>query len=138
MTHRRTPGYDLYGRDLAKVLAGPSGLGTAACRFPGPASAVATAGPVPSPVTTIPPDLPVPDPPVPDNPGPESSAPDASPCGHEDPSSFTVDPLAGEVNRRLVAWAEKIGLHAGRIGKFRDTGFGRLAMLTHPDTDDPD
>jgi len=179
MTHRRTPGYDLYGRDLAKVLAGPSGLGTAACRFPGPASAVATAGPVPSPVTTIPPDLPVPDPPVPDNPGPESSAPDASPCGHEDPSSFTLDPLyqpelvprdlhtplpyierewgdgsypplycpptvriddtlAGEVNRRLVAWAEKIGLHAGRIGKFRDTGFGRLAMLTHPDTDDPD
>ena len=24
------------------------------------------------------------------------------------------------------------------MDKFRDTGFGRLAMLTHPDSDDPD
>ena len=48
------------------------------------------------------------------------------------------DDLAAEVNRRLVTWAEKVGIHAGRMDKFRETGFGRLAMLTHPDTDDPD
>jgi 2-methylisoborneol synthase len=48
------------------------------------------------------------------------------------------EPLGEEVNEALVAWAEQTGIHAGRIDKFRETGFGRLAMLTHPDTDDPD
>jgi 2-methylisoborneol synthase len=46
--------------------------------------------------------------------------------------------LAEEVNERLVAWAGQTGIHAGRMDKFRATGFGRLAMLTHTDTDDPD
>ncbi|NUR90353.1 MAG: terpene synthase [Nonomuraea sp.] len=46
--------------------------------------------------------------------------------------------LGEEVNERLVAWAESIGLHEGRIDKFRATGFGRLIMLCHPDTDDPE
>ncbi|MBF8185718.1 terpene synthase [Nonomuraea sp. K274] len=55
------------------------------------------------------------------------------------PGTVRVDEgLGEEVNRRLVAWAERVGLHAGRMEEFRDTGFGRLAMLTHPDTDDPD
>jgi 2-methylisoborneol synthase len=48
------------------------------------------------------------------------------------------DDLGEEVNERLVAWAGETGIHAGRMDKFRDTGFGRLAMLTHTDTDDPD
>ncbi|GAB1823791.1 family 2 encapsulin nanocompartment cargo protein terpene cyclase [Herbidospora sp. RD11066] len=48
------------------------------------------------------------------------------------------EPLAEEVNRRLVAWAEGIGLHEGRIETFRDAGFGRLATLAHADTDEPD
>jgi 2-methylisoborneol synthase len=48
------------------------------------------------------------------------------------------DDLGEEVNERLVAWAGETGIHAGRMDKFRDTGFGRLAMLTHPDSDDPD
>ena len=48
------------------------------------------------------------------------------------------DDLGEEVNERLVAWAGETGIHAGRMDKFRDTGFGRLAMLTHADTDDPD
>ncbi|WP_061300083.1 family 2 encapsulin nanocompartment cargo protein terpene cyclase [Herbidospora cretacea] len=48
------------------------------------------------------------------------------------------EPLGEEVNRRLVAWAESVGLHEGRIDTFRDTGFGRLATLAHADTDEPD
>jgi 2-methylisoborneol synthase len=48
------------------------------------------------------------------------------------------DELGAEVDRRLVAWAERIGLHEGRMEEFGQTGFGRLAMLTHPDSDDPD
>jgi 2-methylisoborneol synthase len=46
--------------------------------------------------------------------------------------------LAEEVNRRLVEWAGEVGIYADQIEKFRDTGFGRLAMLAHPDSDDPD
>src|SRR6202034_3401321 len=46
--------------------------------------------------------------------------------------------LGAEVNRRLVAWAGQTGIHAGQMDKFADTGFGRLVMLTHADTDDPD
>jgi len=48
------------------------------------------------------------------------------------------DDLAEEVNERLVTWAGKAGIYATQLDKFRDTGFGRLAMLTHPDSDDPD
>ncbi|MER7363742.1 family 2 encapsulin nanocompartment cargo protein terpene cyclase [Nonomuraea wenchangensis] len=48
------------------------------------------------------------------------------------------DGLGAEVDRRLLAWAERVGLHEGRLEEFGRTGFGRLAMLTHPDTDDPD
>ncbi|WP_433510852.1 family 2 encapsulin nanocompartment cargo protein terpene cyclase [Nonomuraea sp. CA-143628] len=55
------------------------------------------------------------------------------------PETVRVDEdLGEEVNRRLVAWAERIGLHEGRMKEFSDTGYGRLAMLTHPDADDPD
>jgi 2-methylisoborneol synthase len=46
--------------------------------------------------------------------------------------------LAEEVNERLVSWAGDVGTYATQVDKFRDAGFGRLAMLTHPDTDDPD
>ncbi|MCO5995936.1 family 2 encapsulin nanocompartment cargo protein terpene cyclase [Actinoallomurus rhizosphaericola] len=42
------------------------------------------------------------------------------------------------VNEALVAWAEETGIYADRLEAFRSTGFGRLAMLAHPDTDDPD
>ncbi|SDH58043.1 family 2 encapsulin nanocompartment cargo protein terpene cyclase [Nonomuraea jiangxiensis] len=48
------------------------------------------------------------------------------------------DDLGAEVDRRLVAWAERVGLHEGRMEEFASTGYGRLAMLTHPDSDDPD
>ncbi|HUR05956.1 MAG TPA: family 2 encapsulin nanocompartment cargo protein terpene cyclase [Nonomuraea sp.] len=55
------------------------------------------------------------------------------------PETVRIDEdLADEVNRRLVAWAERVGIHEGRMKEFADTGYGRLAMLTHPDTDDAD
>ncbi|WP_066375848.1 family 2 encapsulin nanocompartment cargo protein terpene cyclase [Herbidospora mongoliensis] len=55
------------------------------------------------------------------------------------PETVRVDePLGEEVNRRLVEWAEGVGLHEGRIDAFRNTGYGRMVMLAHADTDDPD
>ncbi|GAA0370960.1 hypothetical protein NE235_29340 [Actinoallomurus spadix] len=55
------------------------------------------------------------------------------------PETVRVDEDLGDrVNDALVAWAEETGIYAGRLEAFRSTGFGRLAMLTHPDTDDPD
>lgn len=48
------------------------------------------------------------------------------------------DDLGAEVDRRLVAWAERTGVHEGRMEQFAATGYGRLAMLTHADSDDPD
>ncbi|MEV5878472.1 family 2 encapsulin nanocompartment cargo protein terpene cyclase [Streptomyces sp. NPDC052101] len=55
------------------------------------------------------------------------------------PAALRDDPaLAEEVNVRLLAWAEEIGLYAGRLDRVRAADFGRLMMLAHPDTDDPD
>jgi 2-methylisoborneol synthase len=48
------------------------------------------------------------------------------------------DPLAEEVNRRLVIWAEDCGFSDEEVAMLGDTGFGRLVMLTHADCDDPD
>jgi 2-methylisoborneol synthase len=48
------------------------------------------------------------------------------------------EPLGEVVNDRLVAWAGDVGIYADQLEKFRDADFGRLAMLTHADTDDPD
>jgi 2-methylisoborneol synthase len=149
-------------QELARLLAGPSGLGTSACRFPSTQRA---------------------DTPQPGDgePEPEVAAPEAvealasanvadtrgsGPAGACDlvrrdiyapipyverewgdgsypplycPATVRIDEELGEeVDRRLVAWAEKVGIYATQLDKFRDTGFGRLAMLTHPDSDDPD
>lgn len=55
------------------------------------------------------------------------------------PATARVNEALGEVvNERLVAWAAEVGIYADQLDKFRDTGFGRLAMLAHADTDDPD
>ncbi|MEV4443114.1 family 2 encapsulin nanocompartment cargo protein terpene cyclase [Streptomyces sp. NPDC049577] len=55
------------------------------------------------------------------------------------PPAVRDDPaLAEEVNGRLVAWAEELGLYAGRLDRVRAADFGRLMMLAHPDADDPD
>lgn len=55
------------------------------------------------------------------------------------PDAVRDDPALGdEVNRRLVEWAEEIGIYEGRLDKLESCQFGHLMMLTHPDTDDPD
>ncbi|PRQ05220.1 2-methylisoborneol synthase [Enhygromyxa salina] len=48
------------------------------------------------------------------------------------------EPLGAEVNHRLVAWAERIGIYPGKLDQLRESNYGRFAMLVHPDTDDPD
>uniref|UniRef100_A0AAU2UZA1 Terpene synthase n=1 Tax=Streptomyces sp. NBC_00003 TaxID=2903608 RepID=A0AAU2UZA1_9ACTN len=55
------------------------------------------------------------------------------------PPAIRDDPALGqEVNDRLVSWAEEVGLYAGRLDRVRAADFGRLMMLAHPDTEDPD
>jgi 2-methylisoborneol synthase len=105
-----------------RLLAGPAGLGTSAVRLLRlPAAAIPrTDSRAPLPYT-------------------EREWGDASYPPLYLPAPGRIDDdLGEEVNERLVAWAGETGIHAGRMDKFRDTGFGRLAMLTHTDTDDPD
>lgn len=47
-------------------------------------------------------------------------------------------PLAEEVDRRLGIWAQDCGFTGEGLDQIRQAGFGRLAMLTHADSDDPD
>ncbi|MFE5867375.1 family 2 encapsulin nanocompartment cargo protein terpene cyclase [Streptomyces roseifaciens] len=55
------------------------------------------------------------------------------------PPALRDDPaLAREVNDRLVAWADEVGIYEGRLDRVRAADFGRLMMLAHPDGDDPD
>ncbi|MFC5724091.1 family 2 encapsulin nanocompartment cargo protein terpene cyclase [Streptomyces gamaensis] len=88
--------------------AGPTGLGTSAARIGRRGTAVAGGGAAGVPELYCPPAL------------------------RDDRA------LGEEVNARLVAWAEGIGLYAGRLDRVRAADFGRLMMLAHPDTDDPD
>jgi 2-methylisoborneol synthase len=48
------------------------------------------------------------------------------------------DALAAEVDDRLMVWAKDCGFTDDEANLMRRAGFGRLAMLAHPDTDDPD
>lgn len=55
------------------------------------------------------------------------------------PEPVRVDEgLGAEVNERLVAWVERVGIFPGRLDFVRRCDYGRYAMLIHPDTDDPD
>ncbi|WP_026122465.1 family 2 encapsulin nanocompartment cargo protein terpene cyclase [Nocardiopsis halotolerans] len=55
------------------------------------------------------------------------------------PPAMRDDPALGEeVDDRLVAWAEEVGVYPGQLDRVRSAGFGRLIMLAHPETDDPD
>lgn len=48
------------------------------------------------------------------------------------------DPLSNEVDERLAAWAKDCGFTDDQIDQLRGAAFGRLAVLTHVDCDDPD
>ncbi|MBH1938087.1 Camphene synthase [Streptomyces sp. AV19] len=55
------------------------------------------------------------------------------------PPTLRDDPALGrEVNDRLIAWAGEVGIYEGRLDRVRAADFGRLMMLAHPDSDDPD
>jgi 2-methylisoborneol synthase len=113
------------GRGLAT---GPSGLGTTGLRLPG-----LGASPGASPASTGHPQAFLPLPYV------ERQWGDGSYPPLYVPVTARVDEDLGEVvNERLIAWAAEVGIYADQLEAFRDTGFGRLAMLTHADTDDPD
>lgn len=48
------------------------------------------------------------------------------------------DRLAEDVDARLLAWAEECGFKDAQLAKIRKGGFGRLVVLAHPGSDDPD
>lgn len=55
------------------------------------------------------------------------------------PGPVRDDPALGdEVNRRLIDWADEVGIYPGEVERLHAANFGRLMMLTHPATDDPD
>lgn len=55
------------------------------------------------------------------------------------PGAVRDDPALGEaVNNDLIEWAEQVGIYRGQVDKLHKANFGRLMMLTHPGTDDPD
>ena len=55
------------------------------------------------------------------------------------PGPVRDDPALGEeVNLRLIDWAEEVGIYPGQVHRLHAANFGRLMMLTHPATDDPD
>lgn len=55
------------------------------------------------------------------------------------PGAVRDDPSLGEeVNNRLIDWADEVGIYAGQLERVRGHNFGRLMMLAHPATDDPD
>jgi 2-methylisoborneol synthase len=97
---------------LDRLITGPTGLGTSAARIhqesPAPSETIAATG---------------------DEAGSELYCP---PAVRDDKA------LGEEVNDRLVAWAEQVGIYHGQLYRVREANFGRLMMLTHPATDDPD
>lgn len=120
---------------VAGLLTGPTGLGTSAARAFSPSTAGAAAAPC-----SVEPRL-LAAPPAPDTPAPagmEDRPGDPVP-GLYCPPAFRDDPALGEeVNDRLVGWAEQVGIYPGQLDRVRAANFGRLMMLAHPGTDDPD
>jgi 2-methylisoborneol synthase len=62
----------------------------------------------------------------------------SAPPLHVPVAERTNDPLAEEINRRLMVWAADCGFTDEQVELLGRAGFGRLIMLTHVDTDDPD
>ncbi|MFI6031827.1 family 2 encapsulin nanocompartment cargo protein terpene cyclase [Amycolatopsis magusensis] len=107
---------------LAAVLSGPSGLGTSAARVVA-ARLEQAAAPAAAPAPGYA-DMPW---------GDGSASPLQCPVLRRDDEA-----LAEEVDRRLVAWAVDCGFTGAGLEQIAHAGFGRLVMLAHPDSDDPD
>jgi 2-methylisoborneol synthase len=125
---------------IGQLVPGPTGLGTSAARIPRPyaaagETAAATAGGGRSCIPDGPTGL-----------GTSAarisagrSADDRSgPTLYCPPALRDDKALGEEVNNRLIDWAEQIGIYPGRLDRLQEANFGRLMMLTHPATDDPD
>lgn len=102
------------------VLGGPTGLGASAARLaeragPGAATRPAAAAPA----TGTPP-------------------PKGVPTLYCPPAARDDLALGELVNEWLVLWAEEVGIYPGHLDKVRSANFGRLMMLAHPETDDPE
>jgi 2-methylisoborneol synthase len=55
------------------------------------------------------------------------------------PGAVRDDPALGkQVNDDLIAWAGEVGIYEGQVARLHKADFGRLIMLAHPGTDDPD
>jgi 2-methylisoborneol synthase len=106
---------------VRRILGGPTGLGTAGARLPTGATAVAQPGVAGTA-----------EPPADDD---ESDDMPELFC----PGAVRDDPALGEiVNEGLVAWAEEVGIYPDSLDRLRQCNFGRLIMLAHPGTNDPD
>ncbi len=141
---------------IARLLSGPTGWGTSAARplerptVSPPLAAPATVAPPLTPPATVAPPLTPPAtvaPPLAPSAALAPSPPAASgePAGDDSrselfcPGAVRDNPALGEeVNERLVAWAEEVGLFPDELDRLRASNFGRLMMLAHPATDDPD
>jgi 2-methylisoborneol synthase len=103
-----------------------SGLGTSALRFPTPHTMDTPTQP--------PAAIPALEPPHTPAPADDDTMPELF-C----PGPVRDDPALGEeVNDRLVAWADQVGIYPGALDRLRACNFGRLIMLAHPATQDPD
>jgi 2-methylisoborneol synthase len=116
--HRDCPvRLDPEGALVAAVRAGPSGLGTSAARLARELTLASDPGPA-----------------YLERPwGDGTAAPLYVPAVER-----VDDALAAEVDDRLVVWAKDCGFTDDEADLMRQAGFGRLAMLAHTDTDDPD
>jgi 2-methylisoborneol synthase len=102
---------------LPGLVTGPTGLGTSAARIPWRHAAAAR---------------------VPVRQSADDADDTAVPELYCPPALRDDQALGEEVNDCLVDWAEQIGIYAGQLDRLRACNFGRLMMLTHPATDDPD
>ncbi len=108
---------------VGRLLSGPTGLGTSAARIPwqGAALSETSTATATGQVSA----------------GASADA-GAGPALYCPPAVRDYVALGEEVNDRLVDWAEQVGIYPGQLDRVRTANFGRLMMLTHPATDDPD
>ncbi len=106
---------------VGQLLSGPTGLGTSAARIPWQGTALSETRAATGRVSA----------------GASADA-GVGPALYCPPAVRDDVALGEEVNDRLVDWAEQVGIYPGQLDRVRTANFGRLMMLTHPATDDPD
>lgn len=132
------------GSVVGRLVTGPTGLGTSAARIPWRGTAVsettmATGRGTQLHIPDVPTGLGTSSVRIPSGVSAGVSADSGSGPALYCPPAVRDDVALGEeVNDRLVDWAEQVGIYPGQLDRVRTANFGRLMMLTHPATDDPD